>query len=92
MSDSNRKCASEPDKPFEKTVCGFAEHVGVEVCTALKDDIGNQTDDCKKIILDIAEGRIDGQTAKKVFVEKFGEDAYTKFREKVVQVVESVSR
>jgi len=93
MSDtSGRKCTSEPDVPYEESVCGFAEKVGVKVCDTLKDVFRDKVSECRTIIMDIAEGRLDGEKARVIFVERFGEDAYRKFSDTVKETIVELSK
>ena len=89
---SERKCASEPDVPYEESVCGFAEKVGVKVCDTLKDVFGDRVRECRTIIMDIAEGRLDGNKAREIFVRKFGEDAYRRFSDTVKETIVELSK
>ena len=89
---SERKCTSEPDVPYEESVCGFAEKVGVKVCDTLKDVFGDKVSECRTIIMDIAEGRLDGLKARELFVQRFGEEAYRKFTDVVKQTIDELSR
>jgi len=93
MSDtSGRKCTSEPDVPYEDSVCGFAEKVGVKVCDTLKDVFGDKVSECRTIIMDIAEGRLDGDKAREIFVQRFGEDAYRRFSDTVKETIVELSK
>jgi hypothetical protein len=84
---SKKKCTSEPDIPYEESVCGFAEKVGVKVCDTLKNVFGDRVTECRTIIMDIAEGRLNGEKAREIFVERFGEEAYRRFSDSVKETI-----
>jgi hypothetical protein len=37
--------------------------------------------------MDIAEGRLDGDKAREIFVQRFGEDAYRRFSDTVKETI-----
>ncbi|MEM3857588.1 MAG: hypothetical protein QXI37_03670, partial [Thermoprotei archaeon] len=70
-----KKCDSEPSKPYEESVCGLAERVGVKACEQLPED---KAIECKRIVRDVSEGKVDGAEAKNIIVGKFGFETYFK--------------
>ncbi len=53
---------------------------------------GDKVSECRTIIMDIAEGRLDGLKARELFIQRFGEEAYRKFTDVVKQTIDELSR
>jgi hypothetical protein len=88
VSDSggdSRVCSEEPDKPYEETVCGVAARLGDMIC----DSLGSHRDECKKIVKQVSEGKMDGKTARERIETLVGKENFDIARQKVIAAIEN---
>jgi hypothetical protein len=81
----SRVCSEEPDKPYEETVCGVAARLGDMIC----DSLGSHRDECKKIVKQVSEGKMDGKTARERIETLVGKENFDIARQKVIAAIEN---